>query len=95
VGPEDITLNVESESDLVRVTSLLSMRPLADLVQARYKEALAASIQRTKLKWRVADKAVVQASTAPSLGRLRGLGKEIWENVDPLEYVASLRGEWE
>ncbi len=30
-----------------------------------------------------------------SLSELRGLGKEIWEGVDPQEYVNELRREWD
>jgi hypothetical protein len=30
-----------------------------------------------------------------SLLELRGLGKEIWEGIDPDEYVRSLRHEWD
>ena len=30
-----------------------------------------------------------------SLEELRGLGKEIWEGVNALEYVEGLRSEWE
>jgi hypothetical protein len=26
---------------------------------------------------------------------LHGLGKEIWQGIDPKEYVRKLRGEWE
>ena len=29
-----------------------------------------------------------------TLGSLRGLGKEIWEGVDPKDYVRRLRDEW-
>ncbi len=30
-----------------------------------------------------------------SIMELRGLGKEIWENIDPQEYVNGLRKEWD
>ncbi len=30
-----------------------------------------------------------------SIMELRGLGKEIWEHIDPQEYVDKLRGEWD
>lgn len=30
-----------------------------------------------------------------SLLELHGLGKEIWEGIDPDEYVQALRGEWD
>lgn len=30
-----------------------------------------------------------------SLSELRGLGKEIWENIDAKEYVDELRREWD
>jgi hypothetical protein len=30
-----------------------------------------------------------------SLLELRGLGKEIWEGIDPVEYVAQERDSWE
>jgi len=30
-----------------------------------------------------------------SILELHGLGKEIWQNVDPNEYVRKLRDEWE
>jgi AbrB family looped-hinge helix DNA binding protein len=28
-------------------------------------------------------------------GRLRGLGSEIWQGIDPVEYVRELRREWD
>lgn len=34
-------------------------------------------------------------STKPhSILDLHGLGKEIWQGIDPQEYVSELRGEW-
>jgi hypothetical protein len=30
-----------------------------------------------------------------SILELHGLGKEIWQDVDPKDYVSKLRGEWE
>jgi hypothetical protein len=30
-----------------------------------------------------------------SILELRGLGKEIWQDVDPIDYVSKLRDEWE
>lgn len=30
-----------------------------------------------------------------SILELRGLGKEIWQEVDPKDYVSKLRDEWE
>ncbi len=38
------------------------------------------------------------ASTRPRCSRiseLHGLGKEIWEGIDPDQYVESLRSEWD
>ena len=36
-----------------------------------------------------------QKKSPRSLLELRGLGKEIWEGVDPMEYVKQERDSWE
>ncbi len=38
---------------------------------------------------------VTPGSTSRRLSELRGLGKEIWEGVDPQEYVDQMRDEWD
>jgi hypothetical protein len=37
----------------------------------------------------------LDTSQKRSLKELRGLGKDIWQGIDALEYVARLRREWD
>jgi AbrB family looped-hinge helix DNA binding protein len=39
--------------------------------------------------------AVVLRPRRSAGSRLRGLGKEAWQGVDPVEYVRTLRREWD
>ena len=36
-----------------------------------------------------------ETSSQRSLLELRGLGKEIWEGVDPVQYINELRDDWD
>ena len=38
---------------------------------------------------------VLRKAPARPADRLRGLGKEIWAGIDPVEYVRELRREWD
>jgi hypothetical protein len=51
----------------------------------------------SRLLERVPSNEVGQEMVRPrrSLMELRGLGKEIWAGVDPVEYVRGLRAEWD
>jgi AbrB family looped-hinge helix DNA binding protein len=42
-----------------------------------------------------ADAIVLRPRTGRASARLRGLGSEIWQGVDPVEYVRQLRHEWD
>jgi hypothetical protein len=65
-----------------------------DLYQQQIRPLPAA--QRLQLISRIAEDL---ASDAPAARRriteLRGLGKEIWQDVDARQYVDHLRNEWE
>ena len=39
--------------------------------------------------------ATVQVSDARRITELRGLGKEMWRDVDAQQYIDSLRNEWD
>lgn len=41
------------------------------------------------------DEIVLRRRPPRASDRLRGLGKEIWAGVDPVEYVRQLRDEWD
>lgn len=38
---------------------------------------------------------VVQVRTTRRITELRGLGKEIWQDIDAQQYVDALRNEWD
>jgi hypothetical protein len=51
---------------------------------------------RLQLISRIAEDLVSDAPTGKRrITELRGLGKEVWQNVDAQKYVESLRSEWE
>jgi hypothetical protein len=50
--------------------------------------AAAGAVNEHSPPWRRAPK-------ARSILELRALGKEVWERVDPKEYVSDLRDEWD
>ena len=41
------------------------------------------------------DSIVLRPRTRRAGGRLRGLGSQAWQGVDPVEYVRQLRREWD
>ena len=41
------------------------------------------------------DALVLRPRTSRSGSRLRGLGREVWHGVDPVDYVRRLREEWD
>jgi len=41
------------------------------------------------------DAIILRPRTARAGARLRGLGSEIWRDVDPVEYVRRIREEWD
>lgn len=43
----------------------------------------------------IRDDEIVLRRPKKASQRLRGLGKGIWEGVDPVEYVRALRDEWD
>ena len=57
----------------------LALREVARLLEATPEPEVAISLARKPL----------------SLLALHGLGKEIWEGIDPREYVGALRDEWD
>lgn len=42
-----------------------------------------------------ADAIVLRPRARRAGARLRGLGREIWQGLDPVEYVRQLREEWD
>jgi AbrB family looped-hinge helix DNA binding protein len=49
-----------------------------------------------RLAVEVTPEAIILRPRPPRAGaRLRGLGREIWQGVDPVEYVRELRREWD
>lgn len=56
------------------------------------------ALQKLQLLALVARELAEQASdqtTAYSILELHGLGKDIWEGIEPQEYVRTLREEWD
>ena len=41
------------------------------------------------------DALVLRPRVSRSGSRLRGLGREVWQGVDPVDYVRRLREEWD
>jgi AbrB family looped-hinge helix DNA binding protein len=41
------------------------------------------------------DSIVLRRRDRRAGGRLRGLGREIWQGVDPVEYVRRIRRDWD
>jgi AbrB family looped-hinge helix DNA binding protein len=41
------------------------------------------------------DAIILRKRPARASDRLRGLGAEVWQGVDPVEYVRELRREWD
>jgi AbrB family looped-hinge helix DNA binding protein len=49
-----------------------------------------------RLEVEIGDDAIVlRKRPARASERLRGLGAEIWQGIDPVEYVRELRREWD
>lgn len=51
--------------------------------------------QQTRLAEKLAQHAARKIGTKHSILELDGLGKEIWEGIDPDEYVAKERDAWD
>ncbi len=76
--------------DLVEDIYARHIRPLPVPLRLRLLEKIARDLS-------VPADEQVAAGTAPlrSIMDLHGLGKEIWKDVDPQEYVNELRAEWD
>lgn len=49
-----------------------------------------------RLTVEVGPDAIILRPRGPRAGtRLRGLGREVWQGVDPVEYVRQLRSDWD
>ena len=49
-----------------------------------------------RLEVEIGDDAIIlRKRPARASERLRGLGAEIWQGIDPVEYVRELRREWD
>lgn len=57
------------------------------------EEAISEAVRLLSMR----DTAVTSQETVTpaSLSKLQGLGKDIWKNIEPQQYVDSLRDEWE
>ena len=67
-------------------------------VQEILQEAKNLSIDEQKQLIKLLVDIVAEPQEAPkehSILELAGLGKEIWEGIDPQEYIRQLRSEWD
>jgi hypothetical protein len=69
------------------------------MVTTQYEEALRgvrslSPDEQKRLLTQVAEQLEVSPDAATSILKLRGLGKEIWRNLDAQEYVERERASW-